>query len=144
MSTIRIVLRLAVKNRYELRQLYIKTKYLNAKLDEDSLMKQPKGFEKFDEQGKPLVCLLKKRLYGLKQSSKNWHRTLKSYLEKLGFENSVFDECLFVRRIEGEIEGLICLWVNYIVVCGADKNFCSWFKNNISEKFEISEISDLK
>ena len=51
---------------------------------------------------------------------------------------------MFVRRIEGEIEGLICLWVDDIVVCGADKNFCSWFENNISEKFEISEISDLK
>ena len=27
-----------------------------------------------------------------------------------------------------------------IVVCGADKNFCSWFESNISEKIEISEI----
>ena len=144
MPTIRIVLSLAVQNRYQLRQLDIKTAYLNAKLDKEILMKQPEGFEKFDEEGKPLVCLLKKSLYGLKQSGRNWHRTLKSYLEELGFENSVFDECLFVRRIEGEIEGLICLWVDDIVVCGADKNFCSWFERNISEKFEISEISDLK
>ena len=144
MSTIRIVLSLAVQNRYQLRQLDIKTAYLNAKLDEEILMKQPEGFEKFDEEGKPLVCLLKKSLYGLKQSGRSWHRTLKSYLEELGFENSVFDECLFVRRIEGEIEGLICLWVDDIVVCGADKNFGSWFERNISEKFEISEISDLK
>ena len=136
MSTIRIGL--AVQDRYQLRQLDIKTAYLNAKLDEEILMKQPEGFEKFDEEGKPLVCLLKKSLYGLK------HRTLKSYLEELGFKNSVFVECLFVRRIEGVIEGLICLWVDDIVVCGADKNFCSWFENNISEKLEISEIRDIK
>ena len=44
----------------------------------------------------------------------------------------------------GEIEHLICLWVDDIVVCGADTIFCSWFENNISKKFEISEISDLK
>ena len=146
MSTIRIVLSLAVQNRYQLRQLDIKTVYLNAKLDEQILMKQPEGFEKFDEEGKPLVCFLKKSLYGLKQSGINWHRTLKSYLEELEFENSVFYECFFVRRIEGEIEGLICLWVDDIVVCGADKNFCSWFESNISESniSEISEISDLK
>ena len=31
-----------------------------------------------------------------------------------------------------------------IVVCGADKNLCSWFENNISEKFETTKISDLK
>ena len=66
-----------------MRQLDIKTAYLNAKLDEEILMKQPEGFEKFDEEGKPLVCLLKKILYGLKQSGRNWHRTLKSYLEEL-------------------------------------------------------------
>ena len=36
------------------------------------------------------------------------------------------------------------MWVDDIVVCGADKNFCSWFERNIAEKFEISEISDLK
>ena len=51
---------------------------------------------------------------------------------------------MFVRRIEGEIEGLICLWVDYIVVYGADKAITSWFEYNISEKSEKSEISDLK
>ena len=55
MSTIKIVLSLAVKNRYELKQLDIKTAYLRAKLDEDNLMKQPEGFDKIDEEGKPLV-----------------------------------------------------------------------------------------
>ena len=79
MSTMRIILSLAVQNRYQLRQLDIKTAYLNAKLDEEILMKQPEGFAKFDEEGKPLVCLLKRSLYGLKQSGRNWHRTLKSY-----------------------------------------------------------------
>ena len=59
MSTIKIVLSLAVQNRYQLRQLDIKTAYLNAKLDEEILMKQSEGFQKFDEERKPLVCLLK-------------------------------------------------------------------------------------
>ena len=63
----------------------IKTAYLNAKLDEDQPLKQPEGFEKFDQEGKPLVCLLTKSLYGLKQSGKNWHRTLKGYFDELGF-----------------------------------------------------------
>ena len=109
MSIIRIVQSLAAQNGFELRQLDVKTAYLNAKLGEDILMKQPEGFEKFDEEGNPLVCLKKKNLYGLKQSGRNWHSTLKSYLEEFGFANIVFDEFLFVRRIEGEIEGLICL-----------------------------------
>ena len=83
MSNIRMFLSLAFQYRHELRQLDIKTAYLIAKLDENIFMKQPEGFEKFKE-GKPLVRLLKKSLYGLQQSGRNWHRTLKSYIEKLG------------------------------------------------------------
>ena len=82
MLAIRIVLSLAVQNRYQLRQLDIKTAYLNPKLDEEILIKQPEGLEKFDEEVKPLVCILTKSLHGLKQSGRNWHRTLKSYLQK--------------------------------------------------------------
>ena len=39
----------------------MKTAYLKAKIVEAIFMKQPKGFEKFDEEGKPPFCLLKKK-----------------------------------------------------------------------------------
>ena len=51
---------------------------------------------------------------------------------------------MFVRRVEGEIVGLFCLWVDDIVVGGADKIFCIWFEYNISETFEKFEITDLE
>ena len=60
MTIIRKFLSLAVQNRYELRQSDIKTAYLNAKLNEDIFMKQPEVFEKFDEEAKLVVRLLKK------------------------------------------------------------------------------------
>ena len=44
----------------------IKTAYLNADIEEEIFMQQPEGFEKFDKQGNLLICILKKRLYGLK------------------------------------------------------------------------------
>ena len=46
----------------------IKTAYLNAPIEEDVVLKQPKGLELLDENGKPFVCKLKESLYGLKQS----------------------------------------------------------------------------
>ena len=52
MSTIRIVLSLASQIRYQLRQSNIKTAFLNTKLGEVILMKQPEGFEKLDEERK--------------------------------------------------------------------------------------------
>ena len=49
----------------------IKKAYLNADIEEELFMQQPEGFEKFDKQGNPLICKLRKSLYGLKQSGRN-------------------------------------------------------------------------
>ena len=44
----------------------VKTAFLHGNLEERILMAQPEGFVKKGDEGK--VCLLKKSLYGLKQS----------------------------------------------------------------------------
>ena len=87
----------------------MKTAYLNAKIVENNFRKQPEGLEKIDEEGKPLVCLLRKSLYDLKQSGRNWHRTLKSYLEELALTVQFLvraclsdeDEDIFMKQPEG-------------------------------------------
>ena len=59
---------LAFVNQYdlELEQMDVKTAFLHGNLEERILMAQPEGFIKKGDEGK--VCLLKKSLYGLKQS----------------------------------------------------------------------------
>ena len=46
-------------------QMDVKTAYLNAPIDCDIDMEQPKGFEKVGKNGGQLVYKLKKSLYGL-------------------------------------------------------------------------------
>ena len=87
LSIIRILMSLAISN-----------DYLNAPIEEDVVIKQPEGFELMDENGKPFVCKLKKSLYGLKQSGRNWFLTLKAFLITLRFVNSFHDECLFIKK----------------------------------------------
>ena len=41
----------------------IKTAHLKADSDEEIVMQQPEGFEKYNEQGNRLVCKLSKNLY---------------------------------------------------------------------------------
>ena len=51
----------------ELRQMDVKTAFLNGNLDEEVFMDQP---ERFVVEGKEhMVCKLKKSIYGLKQAS---------------------------------------------------------------------------
>jgi hypothetical protein len=51
----------------------------------------PHGFAKAHK-----VLKLKKSLYGLKQSPRNFFLHLKGKLEGIGFEQSISDQCLFV------------------------------------------------
>lgn len=64
--SIRIMLSIVVNYDFELEQLDVKTAFLNGTLDEVIYMEQPEEFIAKGDEGK--VCLLKKSLYGLKQS----------------------------------------------------------------------------
>ena len=82
MSSIRILLQRAVQNDMRVHQMDVKTAYLNAPIDCDIYMEQPEGFEKHGKNGEKLVCKLKKSLYGLKQSGRNWNNVLHEYLHQ--------------------------------------------------------------
>ena len=78
----------------------IKTACLNADIEEEIFVQQPEGFDKFDKRGNTLICKLRKSLYGLRQSGRDWYLTIKSFLSQLGFPAAIQDECLFIKKIE--------------------------------------------
>lgn len=65
-SSIKLLLSLVAMKNLELQQLDVKTAFLCENLKEQIFMEQPKGFIK--KRTEDMVCLLKKSLYGLKQS----------------------------------------------------------------------------
>lgn len=69
-KSIRTLLAFSVEQGWEVHQLDITAAYLNGKLNETVFMEQPQlnPNEKTDE-----VCLLKKSLYGLHQSGREWN-----------------------------------------------------------------------
>ena len=71
LSRIRLLASLSVQKGSKIRQMDIKKAYLNAPIAEEIYMKQPEGFLQLENKRKPLVCLMKKSLYGLKQSRRS-------------------------------------------------------------------------
>ena len=65
LETIRLLFALAAEKDWEIRQIDVKTAYLNGKLDEEIFMEPPEGYPVPEGH----VLLLKKALYGLKQAS---------------------------------------------------------------------------
>ncbi|KAH9695610.1 hypothetical protein KPL71_022838 [Citrus sinensis] len=70
-SSIRVILAITAFFDLELDQMDVKTAFLHGNLKEEILMAQPEGF--VEERTEDMVCLLKKSLYGLKQSPRQWN-----------------------------------------------------------------------
>ena len=68
--SIRVLLALTAIYDMEVDQLDVKTAFSHGKLQEEILMTQPEGYVCFEHPDH--VCLLKKSLYGLKQSPRQW------------------------------------------------------------------------
>jgi hypothetical protein len=64
--------------------------YLNAYLKEPIYLKQPPGYSKGRD-----VLLLKKALYSLKQSGRQWHKCLSEALFHIGFKRCTYDPVVF-------------------------------------------------
>jgi hypothetical protein len=69
--SIRTLLAFAAYNDWEVEQLNVVTAFLKADIAEEIYMKQLEGFRHYDINGEERVCLLKKSLYGLKQTPRN-------------------------------------------------------------------------
>ncbi|GJX35750.1 retrotransposon protein, putative, ty1-copia subclass [Tanacetum coccineum] len=91
-TSIRVILALTACKDYELEQLDVKTAFLHGNLEEVIYMKQPPGYEQGNK-----VCLLKKSLYGLKQSPRQWYRRFDEYMLSNGFKRSSYDSCVYYR-----------------------------------------------
>lgn len=82
-----------VANLYlELEQMGVKTAFLHGNLEEDLYMEQPEGYE--DNSKPDHVCLLKKSLYRLKQSPRQWNKRFDEFMLLHGYKRSRRDACV--------------------------------------------------
>ena len=91
-DSIRSLLSIATIKDYEIRQLDIKTAYLNGPLDEEIYMKPPEGFCT-----PSTYWRLRKGLYGLRQAGRQWYKTLHDAYTELGYSRSQSDWSVYTR-----------------------------------------------
>ena len=74
--------------------------FTNAVLPESEwyYMWPPKSARQYDEQGRRLVWLVKKSLYGGKNSGRNWYMLLRKYLLDQGFKQCFCEPCVFFKK----------------------------------------------
>ena len=138
--SLRAVLALAARNDWEIEQMDVKTAYLYATLDTETYMRQPQGYEVKGEDGQELVCLLRRAIYGLKQSGRQWNELLTAWLGSVGFNQSRVDPGIYTYK--GDARGIyvLAIYVDDTILAGPDGPFIASFKASFKERFQIDDL----
>ena len=143
MTTIKSLISIATIEEMNIKQMDFSTAFLNSDLAEEIYMVQPAGFEFEGENGRTLVCKLKRALYGLKQAGRNWNKMLDKWLKEYGFIASQIDPCLYILRRNGSIL-MLAVYVDDIISADNDPKLRQEFIKKIGQKFKIVDLGDAK
>lgn len=137
-TTVRTLFCIANQNDSKVAFLDIHTAFLNADIEagRNIYMKQPRGFQM---EGK--ICKLKKSIYGLRNSSKNWNHCFHDFLISKGFERSKYDLCLYNRCINGNRTYLL-IYVDDIFIVSDNELELKNFKIELFSRFKTSDLTD--
>lgn len=139
-KTLRVALSLAARRNLNLHQLDVPQAFTQAVLEEDVYMEMPEGFAVDG-----MVCLLKKSLYGLKQSPRNWYKLISTFIvDEMGFKATVSDPCLFVKVSRTGEEMILFLFVDDLQVGVADADEAEWaeYQALLKERFNITDLGE--
>ena len=133
-TSIRFLLSLVAQKNQELEQLDVKTTFLHGDLEEHIFMAQLEGYK---ETGKEdMVCLLRKSLYGLKQSPRQWHKKVDSFILIVGFKRSRYDGC-FYYKISSEVKMLFVIYIDDMLLANKSKEQIENLKQILKSKFDM-------
>lgn len=133
-DTLRTVLSVAASRNLHLHQFDVKTAFLYGLLDKDIYMKQPEGFD----DGSGRVCRLIRSLYGLKQAPRCWNRRFVQVIQKLKFQQSHADPCLFTKKNGASIL-IIALYVDDGLVAGSNVSEIEKLISDLKQEFKITD-----
>ncbi|KAL2253784.1 UNVERIFIED_CONTAM: Retrovirus-related Pol polyprotein from transposon TNT 1-94 [Sesamum indicum] len=140
-TTVRIILALTAFHDWELKQMDAKTAFLHGDLDENIYMYQPFGFS--DTSKPDHVCLLKKSLYGLKQSPRQWNKKFDEFMLSLSFSRSNYDHCLYFKYVDTTPIFLV-LYVDDMLIASPSLHLIHCLQNDLCKTFEMKDLGNAK
>jgi hypothetical protein len=140
-TSLRILLAISSTLDLEVYQADVEGAYLNGKLDIDIYMEYPEGVKP-----KPGcdALLLKKSLYGLKQSGRTWWIELGNKLATLGFERLESDWGLYVKpQTPMEDLVLILVYVDDFVIAARTTTVIQYLLKKLKGFWKLSEMGEI-
>ncbi|KAK3021003.1 hypothetical protein RJ639_045468 [Escallonia herrerae] len=140
MVSVRVFLAVAVIKNWELHQIDINNAFLHGDLHEEVYIRPPPGFSPSSPNK---VLRLRKSLYGLRQSPRNWFAKLSTALRSYGFLQSHADHTLFTYR-KWDVFLSVLVYVDDLILAGNNSTACSLFKKYLNDCFKLKDLGPLK
>jgi hypothetical protein len=121
--------------------LDVKSTFLNGPLGEEVYVQQPPGFVVKGQEQK--LYRLRKALYGLKQAPRAWNKRIDGFLMKEGFSKCVSEHGVYMKGSSKLDHIILCLYVDDLLVTGANEKEIRKFKSSLMQEFEMSDLGNL-
>ena len=138
-DSIKLIIALAAKFKWNIQQLDIKAAYLNANIDKTLYIQIPKGDKNF----KKGFWRLNRALYGLKQAGRQWFLTISKFLRENGYTQLSSEPCIFKKVINNKLVGLIGLYVDDMMITGNNREIRNII-SKLKKRFKISNCEPLR
>jgi len=136
-TTLRAMLSEVAQHDMELRQLDVKTAFLQSELEEEVYVEAPAGFETPGS-----VYRIRRALYGLQQAPRAWHAKLRHTLQSLGFVPSRADQGLYVLDgPDGRV--LLLTYVDDLVIASTQSALLEQLIAQLMRMLDIRDLGDL-
>jgi len=137
MSSIRVVLGMVTSMNLKIEQLDVKTSFLHGDLEEEIYMEHLEGSKVKDKEN--LVCKLRKSLYGLKQTPRQWYKKFETFMDEQGYSKMTEDNCVFIKRFDSDFI-ILLLYVDDMLVIGKDIGNITTLKNELSKFCAMKDL----
>ena len=126
----------------KLKQMDVKIALLHETLEQRIYMKQPNSFMEIGQE--EMVCLLRRSLYGLKQSPHQWYHRFDSLVLSLGFIRCEHNCCVYVKDIDEEDVLYLLLYVDDMLIVSRSMKAVKGLKRALLVEFKMKDLDPAK
>ena len=143
LESFRIIAHIAACRGWGIEQYDVKTAFLNGILPDDEVqfMEQPPGF--VDSGNEHLVWRLRRALYGMRQSSRIWNKTLNASFLKWGFTRADCEWCIYTRHRDSATT-IVAVHVDDMAATSSTDAEAALFRSELESAYQISALGEAK
>ena len=145
MQSIRLIIAMAVRNKWIVNHGDVPNAYLNGRSQKLFLEQLPPYWEDFigDSIGKvgdPVICV--KSLYGSPDAGRNWNNCQHEIFMKNGYSQCTKEPCIYFKRSDCRI-AIFTIWVDDNLITGSDQMEIDRMTRELKRVFDIKMLRRL-